>query len=265
MDKRVSGLLGLALAAAIGGCKPTVGGISPGEPGDGEIKTEKRTIGSFQKIEVSDAFVVNVHAGKVGDISIQADANLMQYIKTSDNGEVLRIEAARTLKPTKPIVIDIPIEDLQGVFASGATKVTVQNIAANSLYEIRANGASKVNHLGSVEEVSVVAHGASVVVVSDVQGGPISVDADGSSRVNLAGRSQTAVLQADGSSVVLLPNIKLTQVIATALGASTIEVHVSEKLEASANGASKIVFAGNPKAVSKDVNGAAQVLPKAEA
>ena len=67
-----------------------VSNIGPGVRGNGNVQTEVRQAASFNKIEVSNGLDLFLTQGTEESISIQADENLLEVIKTEVNGGILR-------------------------------------------------------------------------------------------------------------------------------------------------------------------------------
>ena len=55
------------------------------------MQTEKREVSEFKAIDVSGVFKVEITAQKDFDVKVEADDNLLQYIKTEVDGETFEI------------------------------------------------------------------------------------------------------------------------------------------------------------------------------
>ncbi|MDZ4809475.1 MAG: DUF2807 domain-containing protein, partial [Bacteroidota bacterium] len=60
--------------------------------GNGTIKTENRTAGTFTRVDVSGNIDLYVKQDSARSIKIEADENLMQYIEVKMEGEKLMIQ-----------------------------------------------------------------------------------------------------------------------------------------------------------------------------
>ena len=85
--------VGLLLAALLAGCKFTRVGTGPGGErvvGSGNVKTERRDVPDFERVEVSGAFNVEVECGKETGVEVEADDNLGRH-QDGGEGERMRV------------------------------------------------------------------------------------------------------------------------------------------------------------------------------
>lgn len=175
--------------------------------GQGEPKSEARTVGAFSEVEVGGRMDVRIHVGAAHGLKLRAEANLLAEIGTEVVGQRLIIKALRPLKSTVGIEADITLPELTELSVSGASKADVRNAKGQQL-RIDATGASKIVLAGAVDRLEIASTGAS------------HVDADALTT-------------------------KETRIDAT--GASRVGVAVSEDLEVSLSGASHVTYRGEPK------------------
>jgi hypothetical protein len=190
--------------------------------GSGVAASEAREANDFTGVDVGGVFQVEITAGKEFSVLVDADDNLLQYIKTEVNGDVLHIETTERINSTTPIRVRISAPDIESVGASGASKVTLNGVN-NSNLSVDTSGASKVKIEGETAEVKVEVSGASSVDAESLKAKTAEVDASGASSVNL---------------------------------------FVTERVVADASGASRISYAGNPTNVEKKTSGASRVHQK---
>lgn len=177
------------------------------EKGSGNVASERRDVSGFSKIDVSHVFHVEVTAQKEFGIEVEADDNLLQFIKTEVRGDTLHIELDERVKTGNPMRVRVSAPDIDRIDASGASRVNVSNLK-NSELTIDTSGASKINVAGET--------------------GNLTVDVSGASQLELGGLSAATA------------NIE-------ASGASQVNVNVANELIADASGASRITYAGSPK------------------
>lgn len=190
--------------------------------GSGVARTEVRDVGKFQGVDVSGIFEVEIISGKDFDVQVDADDNLLQYIKTEVDSGVLQISSTKRLKSDMPIRVRVSAPDINTIEGSGATSISLTGVK-NSELKVDTSGASKVKLAGETTLLSVEVSGAS------------KIDAQG--------------LKAESASV-------------DASGASNADIFVTGKLVSDASGASKIAYSGNPAIVEKNATGASKVYQK---
>lgn len=177
------------------------------ERGSGNVASERRDVSEFSKIDVSHVFQVEVTAQGEYAVEVEADDNLLQFIKTEVRGDTLHIDLDQRVKPSNGMLIRISAPNIERLQASGASRVNVSNLK-NSEIAVDTSGASKIKVAGET--------------------GNLIVDVSGASQLDLSGLS-AATANIDAS------------------GASKVNVNVANELTADASGASRITYAGSPK------------------
>lgn len=187
--------------------------------GSGNVVSEAREVSDFSAVEVGGVFRVEITAGKDLSVNVEADENLLPYIKTDVSGGTLEITADAKLSSSDPILV---------------------RITAPEITELRASGASSVSIL-------------------DIKNSSINVDLSGVSELTAAGETEQLHAELSGSSVLKARSLRSETADVDTSGASRAYVSVSQSLTAEASGASSVVYEGNPANVEKDVSRAASI------
>lgn len=196
--------------------------FSSAKKGSGVAGSEVREASGFKGVDVGGVFQAEITAGKEFSVEVEADDNLLQYIKTEVRDGVLHIETTERLNSHTPMRLRISAPDIESIDVSGASHVSLSGVKNSSL-DIDTSGASKVKIEGETAAVTIGVSGAS------------SIDAESL-------KAQTATVEASG--------------------ASKVNVFVTERLKSDASGASKIAYSGNPTSVEKNTSGASSVHQK---
>ncbi|MBA3632006.1 MAG: DUF2807 domain-containing protein [Acidobacteria bacterium] len=210
--------MSIGLVSAIGCNYVNLGSVQ----GSGNITGEKRNISGFSKIDAGGAVNVEVTAQKDFDVVVEADDNLLQYVKTEVSGDTLKIFSEGRISPKTKINVKISMPELTDLDISGASNAVVANVRTDSL-QLEASGASKIKIDGVVKSVRADASGASTIDAESLQTENADVDSS---------------------------------------GASSITVSPSNDLNADATGASSVYYTGEPKNVKQDSSGASSVKKK---
>jgi hypothetical protein len=190
--------------------------------GSGNIVKDKRDVSGFKSVDVGGVFKVEVTAQKDFEVEVMADDNLLQYIKTEVDGGVLKIETEKRIISHEPILVRVSAPDIENIEASGASNVSLTNL--------------KNTRLG--------------------------VDTSGASKVSIEGETAKLTIDVSGASKIDAENLKADSANVDASGASSVNVNVSNELTADATGASKIIYSGNVKNVTKKTSGASSISQK---
>lgn len=193
-----------------------------GEKGSGNIASEKRNVSAFKAVDVSGAFVVEITAQKDYSLEVEADDNLLQFIKTESDGVTLKIETEGRISTSNTMKIRISAPDIENLHISGASKISIVNLDNSSL-NIDSSGASKISCEGKTNDLTVDMSGASKFDGENLAAEKVSVDASGASRAT---------------------------------------VSVKTDLRTDLSGASKVVYYGNPTNIEKKTSGASSVVGK---
>ncbi len=200
------------------------GGINnfSGVKGSGTSKTEQRNVADFREIEASGAVNLEVDAQKDFSVTVEADDNLLQYIKTEVSGDTLKIYSEGRISPTAKLNVKISMPALEGLDVSGASDAKIMNVKADSL-ELKASGASEIIINGEANKLKANATGASEINAENLLTENADVDASGASSAN---------------------------------------VSATNELNVEASGASKISYTGEPKNLKQNSSGASSINKK---
>lgn len=190
--------------------------------GSGDLKTEKRHVSDFKSIDVGGVFRVEVTIQENFDVQVEADENLLQYIRTEVDGETLEISSEKRFSSANPIIVRIGAPDLSGIEASGASKVELVNLNNRSF----------------------------------------ELDLSGAAGVTVKGITNDLVIEQSGASRLYAEELKAENARVESSGASKSEIFVSNRLDANISGASNVKYSGSPKDLSKHVSGAASIREK---
>jgi hypothetical protein len=193
-----------------------------GIKGSGTSKTEQRNVSGFREIEAGGAVNLEVDAGNEFSVTVEADDNLLQYIKTEVNGNSLKIYSEGKISPTAKLNVKISMPALEGLDISGASDAKVVNVKADS-FELKASGASEITINGEANDLKAEASGASEINAENLRAENATVDAS---------------------------------------GASSAIVSANDTLDVEASGASKIYYTGEPKNIKQNASGASSINKK---
>jgi hypothetical protein len=155
-------------------------------------------------------------------VVIEADDNLLQYIKTEVRGDTLKIYTDGKISMQKKASVKISMPEITGLDVSGASTVVVSNVKADAL----------------------------------------ELDASGASNITIDGEAKELVADASGASEIDAEELKVENAAVEASGASSATVSPANELKADASGASSIYYTGEPKNVVPKSSGASSVKKK---
>lgn len=193
-----------------------------GEKGSGRMASEVRDLSGFKSIDVGGVFHVEITAQKDFAVEVEADDNLLQFIRTEVRNGSLHIETEKRLSTSNPIRVRIYAPDIDNLDVSGAANVAIKDLKNTGL----------------------------------------TIDSSGASKIKVAGETGKLTIDVSGATEVNASNLKTENANVEASGASAIDVNVSGELTADASGASKINYSGSPRNVQKKTSGASKVTAR---
>ncbi|GHT08866.1 DUF2807 domain-containing protein [Bacteroidia bacterium] len=244
-------------------------------------RTVETNLKEFTSINASGVFDIVLTQGNSESLSIEADEELIPYVKYDVSAGVLKLWLKKNeLKNIKKPKAFVTLKELNSLNLSGACSVNGTGVFPSKKCKIDCGGATKVNiqvktgellidlsgasnlqvGVQDAKNVSLDASGASKTNISATSGiKKMNVDASGSSNVKLSGNAESLVIGVSGAGKVDAEQFGANEADITATGASRVKVGVIKGLKADASGASRIQY--NKLSIIGDINtsGAAKV------
>lgn len=245
MKKRIH----LALLLTVG---ITLSGVTSLSAQDKSIKagtgtTVSKTLPSFNAIEVSSAFKVNLSNGKQQAISIDAPENFIPYYLIEVRNNTLFIELNKSAN-------NVSLDGDMGTIS----------ITCSDLKHIRLSGASELHGSGSFnsDKFSLDLSGASKLIM-DIEAGSLDCDISGASKAILNGAVKGSMkLDVSGAACFKGYDLETSSAVCDMSGAAKAELKVSGKLRVDASGASSLNYTGKVSDVAVETSGASSVARK---
>src|SRR5215471_19256863 len=209
----------IVLVAVLNGCK-----FGRGIAGSGNRKTEKREVQTFNAIDSSGAYDIDVVCQKAASLQIEADDNLLPLIKTEVRGGVLFIKNDQEFHSSKSPMVRITVPDL--------SKLT--------------NG------------------GAGEVKIADVKNDQIALESDGAASMTASGTTKSTTITSNGAGKIDAGNLHADKARVSVSGAATIDCYATEQLDVNISGVGNVSYGGNPKIVNKKISGVGSINPKSQ-
>ena len=209
--------------------------------GNGNLKTENRSVGNFEYLEVSGSFDVELIDGKEGDLSIRADENLMEYIETENEGGTLKIKWKKNYN----------------ISTRNATKIT---LAVDEISAAKLSGSGEIvsaKMLKSEEFVAAVSGSGDLFLKLDV--GQLNLTVSGSGDMEISGNARKFEARVSGSGDIDAKNLTTLKADLAISGSGGIVLSVQDELVARVSGSGDIRYQGNPKIQDIKVSGSGEI------
>ena len=210
--------------------------------GNGNIKTEDRSVSDFKNVEVDGAAKVLVSQGDHSSVKLEGDENLLSYMEVSQEGDrvIIRERHGIHLVPTTDIKVYVSTKVYNQIKVSGAVDIIGQSKITNP------------------EDLALSVSGAGDIKM-DVDAPRLSADVSGSGSVDLKGQTKDVDLDLTGAGHAHCYDLLAENTKVDISGAGDAEVFASVKLDATVSGAGNVNYKGNATTVNQHVSGAGSV------
>jgi hypothetical protein len=188
--------------------------------GNGHIATDSRPVSAFTRVVADGFFQLEWRPG-APSFSLTTDENLFSHIRTTNEGEVLRIKLEESIAPTKGVKIAISSPALTGADLSGALELDA----------------------------------------SQLSGEKFALETSGAGKVTLAGKINRLIANLTGATKLRASDLAAEDVEISITGAGKADVFATNLLRAAITGAGKVSYSGHPKSVQKQIAGAGSISP----
>lgn len=215
--------LGLAVTACVNGqFRKTV-------RGNRNVTKEERSAGSFTGVKVSTGIDLYLSQGDNASITVEADENLHEYIKTEVKGDQLEIYSDANIISSEKKRVYVTMKNITSLSTSSAGDIIGETAIKTDDLELSASSAGDIK--------------------LEVYAKTVKIDASSSGDVSLNGEAD--MLEADLSSAGDLNayEFKTREADVTVSSAGDADVYVTERLKARASSAGDINYKGDPKEI----------------
>jgi len=236
----------VSLLIAVSGCIP---GLGPNVTGSGKLATWDFSYSDFAKIEIGNAFNVDIVKADSYLVRVTVDDNMYEYLDINKQGDTLHIRLKwnydydyETI--TRTATINLP--DLEKLGLSGASKAKVDGFSSSHTLDFDLSGASNVNISNMrAGNTNITLSGASKASGS-IEMADGTFDLSGASSLELQGAADDVDIEASGASDFGLSDFSVVDADVNLSGASDAIINASGRLDANLSGASELLYIGNP-------------------
>ncbi|AUD06516.1 head GIN domain-containing protein [Spirosoma pollinicola] len=235
--KTITNVLTIAFATILFQCAFAQNSIV----GNGEIVKQQRTIGSFTKLSVRVGMRVHIAAGNAGSAELEGESNILEHVVTEvKNGELtVMLSQNKSYNQTKGVTVTIHVAKLDQVMVSTGCSV-------ESDLPITATNLTATIETGSR-------------LTAPISTKNLKLTVKDGSQANLQGTATDADIRLSGAGRLSAEKLTIARADVQLNGASRADIHVTETLEASADGVSTVNYTGNPTVKSQEANGLSKI------
>ena len=208
--------------------------------GSGSVVEVTREVSGFTGVSLRGVGHLTIEQGETEGLRIEAEDNVTPYLETQVEGTTLVI-ATRSgvrLRPTRPIVFRVTLQELATLEISGSGEAEADGIEADDL--------------------SITVSGSGNASLPNLESDSLRVSISGSGNVETSGRVQEQKLTISGSGEYRARDLESVQATVRVSGSGSATLRVSDSLDATVSGSGSVRYVGIP-AVESRVTGSGSV------
>jgi len=194
--------------------------------GNRNVKTEDRNLSGFHGVVSSGSFDVYVSSGSPS-VKIEAEENLLPYIETYIDGDVLKVNTRKGywLRPERSIKVFVSAPAFNKIQSNGSGNIISQSkITDPSKIELEVNGSADIK--------------------VDVDAPEVIAEVRGSGNMNLIGDTKSFRGEIVGSGDIRAFELKAEETTVKIVGSGDAEVYSSVKLNVNVAGSGDVRYKG---------------------
>lgn len=213
--------------------------------GSGNVGSESREVSNFDAVTLEGSGDLIVTQGNQESLKIEAEENLIPYIRTEVRGHTLHIFIDHTnslsIDANRPMRYYVSMKDVTGLTLSGSGTITSDNINTKNL-DINLSGS------GDVE-------------IDKLKADSLTIDLSGSGKCVLNGEVASQNMNISGSGKCDASELKGKDVDIDISGSGKAMVAATNTLNVTITGSGDITYSGNPK-ISQTITGSGKLVAK---
>ncbi len=212
--------------------------------GNGNNVTIDRSVGEYDAIALAGWFDVDLVDGKEGELTLEGESNLLEYIKTEvkDGKLVIKVEKGVNLKPSSwddGIRITVPVETISSLALSGSGDIVGKKTIKTDKFKTAMSGSGDIT--------------------ISVEANMVDASMSGSGDITLSGSTNDFEATISGSGDIKAYDLEADNVDATVSGSADIKVTANKMLKARVSGSGDISYRGNPDKVDTKASGSGDI------
>ena len=230
-------------------------------------KKETRPVSDFTGIDASGVFNITVTRGSAESLIIEADDDLMPYVRSEIRNGVLHlfVDKRDRQKKIKTLKAFIVMKNLDRLSLSGTCKLTANDLFTSDTFkgscsgvanmtvnintgqlDIDAGGVSKIQLKANVNGNAKLDVSGTSKIQAELKANQVKISSSGVSSVDLSGSATDIKIDASGTSKADAENFTVRTATVESSGTSKITVNVAETLKVNSSGASSVGYKGSP-------------------
>jgi hypothetical protein len=209
--------------------------------GSGNVTQESRVIKDYNDITLSGMGNLIFEQGDSEGIKIEAEDNLIQYIRVEVNKGKLTIgiQPGISISPTKPINYHLKIKNLEAINLTGNGSVEAAGVVSRKM--------------------TIDMSGSGHIKILNIDASSLLLKLDGSGDVDLGGKVQSQDISIDGAGNYQASDLTSASGKVNISGSGSAFVKMLEVMEVNISGSGTVHYKGSPE-IKQNISGAGQIV-----
>lgn len=197
--------------------------------GSGPVKSEKRSVKSFDTIEAKGVIDIVVKQGKESSVTVEGQENLLKHIQTRSNNNtlIITLKNNRSFSTNKKLTVYVTTPNLKKISHSGTGSIKSDGVLKFDSLTLKQSGT------GSAK--------------ISLNGNTLHSQQSGTGSVKLAGRVSSQNVNVSGTGSYEASALKSKKAVVKASGIGNAKINVSNEIQVTQSGLGKIKVVKTPK------------------
>jgi hypothetical protein len=212
--------------------------------GNGKVVTVNRTTSNFDGVAVGGSFDVILVKGKEGKITIEGEENVIPYIETEMEGDLLKIRFKKNtnINTTKKLTVTVYFENIEKVSLAGSGNLTCNETIKSKDFAVALGGSGNITLKVDAKEIN-----------SNIAG---------SGNIELTGTSNEITCSIAGSGSLKSYDLSTDILNTNIAGSGSVKITVKNKIDAKIVGSGSVYYKGNPADIDTKSVGSGSVIDR---
>jgi hypothetical protein len=245
--------------------------------GNGKEETLVKNVDTFNSLDITGPFEVNVKLGEKSNIELSGDSNILPYIKFENRKGKLYIYPKRSIKTKTPLKLQINTDNIDSIDLWGTKPVYIRNIN-NDEFKVSVNGRGSLYAKGQTKNLKIECNGEGYIDTGHLKAESVKIELFGDGNIRTSseksldieisgagaftgyGETQKLIVNCSGAGNIDTRKLKVTDADITLNGASMAKVYVEGDLKVNITGLGKVIYYGKPNKVQQDITGLGSLI-----
>lgn len=225
--------------------------------GNHDVGRETRQMVSFESVINEGSFNVYISNDSVHQVVVEAESNIIPYIRTIVNGNSLIIDTKKNIKANYPINIYVKSPLVKHVSLEGSGLIQFETLTGRG-FKAEINGSGEIEGKLLFDTVEALIDGSgNISLQTDCN--KISTEINGSGNINLLGSADMGIHSIDGSGNISALEFVTVDCNADISGSGNMNLNVSDHFDVTVSGSGSVYYIGTPQ-INVKITGSGSVI-----